>query len=101
MKHETKQVYYNRIKGRIAEINNTKDFPSVTLKVGHAKTRHINVLFKPAQIENLNLNYNVNDDICLSFFVSSRFKHGRWYTMCNCIEIVETENAPQKRAPSM
>ena len=101
MKHETKQVYYNRVRGCISEINNAKDFPSVTIKVGHSKTRHINILFKPDKLKELIAEYGVGDLICLTFFVSSRFKHDRWYTNVNCIEVVEIENAPKMDASSM
>ena len=94
MKYETKQVYYNQVRGRIVEINNSENFPSVTITVGHSKTRHINVLCKKDKIQELVDNYVIGDDVCLAFFVSSRFKHDRWYSNVNCLEIVKKNNAP-------
>jgi hypothetical protein len=84
--HETKQVYYNQVKGQITEINNTENFPSVVLEVGHDNKRFINICFKPNLIEKLSKQYKVGDYVGVHFFVSSRFKHGRWYTMANALD---------------
>ena len=92
--HETKQVYYNRVKGSISHINDTENFPSVTITVGHSKTRHINILLKKDKLKEITDSYDVGDDIGIAFFVSSRFKHDRWYTNVNCLEILPKENAP-------
>lgn len=84
--HSTKQVYYNQVKGEISEINNTNDFPSVVLSVGHDSKRFVNICFKPQLIKALQEKHSVGDNVRISFFVSSRFKHGRWYTMVNALE---------------
>ena len=86
MKHETKQVYYNQVKGKIIQINDSIDFPSVTLQVGHSRTRNINILFKREQLNDFQQEFNLDDEVTIMFFVSSRFKHERWYTNVNCIE---------------
>ena len=87
--HKTDQVYYNRIKGKIFEINESENFSSLTLNVGHSNKRTVNVLCKLDKISEIKTKYDVGDEICLSFFVSSRFKHDRWYTNINCLSIVE------------
>lgn len=84
-----KQVYFNRVKGIIIEINNVEKFPSITLKVGHDKIRDVNLVAKKELFDEICNKYQIGDKICLHFFVSSRFKHERWYTMCNVLEIVE------------
>ena len=85
----TKQVYYNQVKGVISEINNTKDFPSVTIEVGHEVKRSINICCKIPLMQEIIENHKVNDKISIKFFVSSRFKHGRWYTMANGLEVID------------
>ena len=87
--HETKQVYYNQVKGEIEEINNVENFPSIVLNVGHENKRNVNLCLKPNLMSKLITDYNVGDKIAIKFFVSSRFKHGRWYTMANALEILE------------
>ncbi len=94
MLHETKQVYYNRIKGFIEQINDVTDFPSVTITVGHKKLRHINVLCKPDKIKEISNGYKLGDEITIMFFVSSRFKHNRWYTNVNCLSVEPKKDAP-------
>ena len=86
---ETKQVYYNQVKGEITEINDVENFPSVVLSVGHDNKRFVNICTKPNMLSELKKKYNVGDKVSIKFFVSSRFKHGRWYTMANALEIVE------------
>ena len=89
MIHKTKQVYYNRIRGYLHEINDGEDFSSVTLNVGHNAKRTVNVLCKKDKINLIKETFKVGDEICISFFVSSRFKHDRWYTNINCLKIEE------------
>jgi len=86
--HDTKQVYFNQVKGVISEINDTLNFPSIVLEAGHENKRHINILFKPELIKEVIKNYKLGDYIAIKFFVSSRFKHDRWYTMVNALEIL-------------
>ena len=84
--HDTKQVYYNQVKGNITEINNSENFPSVVLEVGHENKRFVNICFKPNLIKKLCRGFVVGDQISIQFFISSRFKHGRWYTMANALD---------------
>lgn len=85
---ETKQVYYNQIKGEISEINNSENFPSIVLEVGHEVKRNVNISLKPNLLKVILKDYKLGDKICLKFFLSSRFKFGRWYTMANGLEVV-------------
>jgi len=86
--HETKQIYYNQVKGVICEINDTPEFPSIVIVVGHENKRHVNLCFKKELMKSVVDNYQIDDFINIKFFVSSRFKHDRWYTMCNGLEIL-------------
>jgi hypothetical protein len=86
---ETKQVYYNQVKGEIEEINNVENFPSVVLNVGHEIKRSVNLCFKADLMNDFVKKYRVGDKVSIKFFISSRHKHGRWYTMANALEIIE------------
>ena len=86
--HETKQVYFNQVKGVIIEVNNTTKFPSVVITAGHENKRAINISFKPELIQQVLQNYKLGDFIAVKFFISSRFKHDRWYTMVNALEVM-------------
>lgn len=87
--NNTKQVYYNQIAGVIKEINDTENFPNLTISVGHQKIRDVNLVCKQEHMQTLKESFAVGDKIKLKFFVSSRFKHERWYTMANLLEIIE------------
>ena len=87
--HDTKQIYYNEVKGEIQEIINIDNFPSIVLFVGHENKRPINICFKRELLDSLIAKFKVGDSIVVRFFLSSRFKHGRWYTMANALEIFE------------
>jgi|TARA_B110000908_G_C10082775_1_gene370357 hypothetical protein len=84
----TKQVYYNQLKGKISEINTSENFPSVVLEVGHEIKRFVNICLKPNMMQTIEMNYKIGDKLSVKFFVSSRFKHGRWYSMVNGLEIL-------------
>jgi hypothetical protein len=87
--HDTKQIYYNQIKGRISEILDVDNFPSVVIEVGHENKRFANIIVKKEMMKNIISNFKVGDIIAFRYFLSSRLKHGRWYTMANALEIVE------------
>lgn len=87
--HNTKQIYYNQVRGQIEEIINTDNFPSIVLSVGHENKRSVNICFKRELLDSLIAKFKVGDSIAVRFFLSSRFKHGRWYTMANALEVTE------------
>jgi len=83
-----KQVYYNQIKGRIAELNDAEKYCSITLEVGHENPRKVNLVLKKPLFDEVVKSYKLNDSITLRFFLSSRYKNGRWYTMANVLDVV-------------
>lgn len=87
--HNTKQIYYNQLRGKIVEVINTDNFPSIVIELGHDNKRSVNICFKRELFDELIATYKAGDFISVRFFVSSRFKHGRWYTMANALEIAE------------
>lgn len=81
------QQAFNQIKGRIHEIGTDPKFPNITLEVGNKRSRLVNIVFKPDLFEQVKSTHKIGDKIGIKFFVSSRFKHGRYYTMANALEI--------------
>jgi hypothetical protein len=86
--HDTKQIYYNQVKGQISQILNIENFPSIVLQCGHDRKRDVNICFKPILMSEIVEKYEIGDNISIKFFISSRLKHGRWYTMCNGLEVI-------------
>ena len=82
-----KQLYFNRIKGEIVEINTAELWCSLTLKVGHENSRLVNFAFKKDQHQQLLGNKKVGDKVGVKFFLTSRFKNERWHTSANVLSI--------------
>ena len=84
-----KQIYFNQIKGIIDELNISDTFCNITLSVGHDRLRQVNLVAKKEMFDLISQSYKIGDWIGFKFFLSSRFKHERWYTMANILEIIE------------
>lgn len=86
-----KQVYFNQVKGRITELNDGDRFCSITLDVGHENVRQVNFIVKKIAFDTVKMNYNVGEYVSVKYYPVSRLKNGRWYTMCNLLDISKTE----------
>ena len=86
--HSDKQLFFNQIKGEITELNSGDKFCNLTLKVGHEKLRYANLVAKKEIFDEIVRKYKIGDIVTVRFFVSSRYKHERWYTMCNVLEVI-------------
>ena len=84
-----KQIYFNQVKGVISEFNDSDTFCNITLSVGHERPRTVNLIAKKELFNEIRNNYELGSFIGFKFFLSSRFKHGRWYTMANILEVIE------------
>jgi hypothetical protein len=84
-----KQIYFNQVKGIIDELNDSETFCNITLSVGHDRTRQVNLVAKKELFKEIKDKYEIGNWIGFKFFLSSRYKHGRWYTMANILEIIE------------
>lgn len=82
-----KQLYFNRVKGAITEIFIGDEWCSVTLTVGHENTRLVNFCYKKEQHEKFIGNLKVGDKIGIRFFLTSRYKNGRWHTNANILQV--------------
>lgn len=82
-----KQLYFNRVKGTISEITLGEVWCSITLIVGHENTRLVNFCYKREQHEKLVGDNKIGDKIGIRFFLTSRYKNGRWHTNANVLQV--------------
>lgn len=82
-----KQQVFNQVKGEIIEINNGEEFSSVTLKVGHANFRNVNLSCKTIHFNELIQSKKIGDKVLCQFYISSNNKNDRWYTTANLLSI--------------
>lgn len=84
----TKQLQYNQVKGIIEELNDGEVFCNLTISVGHENTRKINLVCKKENFQDLKNKIKIGDKVCAKFYISSKYKHERWYTTASLLEIV-------------
>ena len=82
-----KQLYFNQVKGIIEELNDGDIYCSITLKVGHENTRLVNFTLKKPHFDELSRVKKIGDKVTIRFFLSSRFKNERWYTVANVLDV--------------
>lgn len=81
------QSNFNQIKGIVHEVAEHDEFPSVTLEVGHNTRRFVNFYIKRSYYDTILDMLSIGSKIVVTYFLSSRSKHGRWYTMANVLRI--------------
>lgn len=82
-----KQLFFNQIKGSVVEINIGDDWCSFTINVGHENTRLVNLSIKKTQFDSLDYKYKVGEKVLIKYFLTSRFKYGRWHTTANILSL--------------
>jgi molybdopterin-binding protein len=82
-----KQVYFNQLKGFVTEINEGEIFCSVTLNVGHETKRFVNIVFKREKLEDIKSRINVEDKVCVKYYLSSYNKYDKWKTLAHLLFI--------------
>ena len=82
-----KQFFFNQIKGFIYEISEDGNWCSITLNVGHESVRYVNFSMKKDSYEKIKNNYVIGDKVLVQFYLTSRFKNERWYTVANVLQI--------------
>ena len=84
-----KQRKFNEIVGFITEKNNGEEWCSVTIKVGHENPRLVNFAVKKTYFDTINDTIIVSDKVAVNFYLTSRFKNGRWYTIANALQVAK------------
>jgi hypothetical protein len=82
-----KQLFFNQIKGAIHEITMDGDWCSITLNVGHESPRFVNLSMKKVEYDKVKENHLIGDKVLIRFYLTSRFKNERWYTVANVLQI--------------
>lgn len=87
-----RQVYFNQVKGVIEELNTGEHFCNITLRVGHENTRLVNFTIKKPYFDELCKAKKIGDKVTVRFYLSSRNKNNRWYTMANVLDVLADED---------
>lgn len=82
-----KQVFFNRIKGTIEELNDGEKYCSITLCVGHENTRHVNFVCKKQEFDKYASSHQIGDKVVIQYYAVSRFKAERWYTSLTILSV--------------
>lgn len=82
-----KQLNFNKIKGVIVELNDGERFCSLTLDVGHENIRQVNLIVKKDSFDKIVGQFQLKDKVFIKYYLTSRFKNGRWYTMANLLSV--------------
>jgi len=82
-----RQLFFNQIKGSILELNIGEIFCNITLNVGHESIRQVNLISKRPQYDELIKTYSIGDKISVKFYITSRYKNGKWYTTANLLSV--------------
>lgn len=86
-----KQVFYNSIKGVITELNDGDKFCNLTLSVGHERKRMVNLVLKKEHYDWVLQNFVIGDKVSATFYLTSRNKMGKWYTMASIIDLKKSD----------
>jgi len=82
-----KQLFFNSIKGFIHEKNENDGWCSFTLNIGHEIPRFVNLSIKKINYDKIKHNFIIGQKVCVRFYLNSRFKNNRWYTVANVLQI--------------
>jgi hypothetical protein len=82
-----KQLNFNTIKGILHECNDGDDWCSITLNVGHENPRFINLAIKKPHFDVIKDNHKIGNKVIVMFYLTSRYKNGRWYTTANILQV--------------
>ena len=72
-------------------MNDGERFCSVTISAGHETKRHINLIVKKENFDWVTSNFAIGDKVSATFYLTSRNKMGKWYTMATIIDLKKVE----------
>jgi Domain of unknown function (DUF3127) len=84
-----KQLYFNQVKGSIKEICIDEKFCNVVILAGHENPRDVSFVCKTYEYKERFSHLKIGDKVSIKFYLTSRFKNGRWYTNANALDITE------------
>ena len=82
-----KQVFFAQIRGILAQMNDHEKFCNITLDCGHESIRQVNLVLKKSVFDALKEVYSIGDKVMCRYYLTSKFKNGRWYTCANLLEM--------------
>jgi len=81
------QSNFNQIKGIVYEVSEHEEFPSITLEVGNNSKRFVNFFVRRAYYDTVKSILTNGNKVIITYFLSSRKKFDRWYTMANILRV--------------
>jgi hypothetical protein len=78
----TLQLWYNQVE---------ETFSNITLKVGKANPRLVNLTGKSQYFQKIISGINVGEKILAKFYISSNKKNDRYYTTATLLEAIKTD----------
>ena len=86
-----KQLFFNQLKGCIAEIQFGEKFSNLTLQIGHENVRSANFCMKSNLFADIMDGYNIGDIVSVKYYISSNKKNERSYTTATLLSIENIE----------
>ena len=86
-----KQLFFNQLRGCIAEIEFGEKFSNLTLQIGHENVRSANFCMKSNLFAEIIDGYNIGDIVSVKYYISSNKKNERWYTTATLLSIENKE----------
>ena len=81
------QIWYNQVRGEVFEIELGEKFSNITLKVGKANPRLVNLSSKTEYFNKIVEGIELGEKVSAKFYVSSNKKNDRYYTTATLLEI--------------
>lgn len=81
------QSNFNQIKGIVYEITEHEEYPSITLEVGNNSKRFVNFFVRKSYFTSVENIVKIGSKVVITYFLSSRKKFDRWYTMANILRV--------------
>ena len=76
----SRQVYFNQVKGTISELNDGPEYCSITLSCGHENAKSVNLVTKKPQFDKVKEKHSIGDKVNCQFHIVSNKKFDRWHT---------------------
>lgn len=83
----SKQVFFNQLKGVVLEVIEEEKFTTIALQLGHENTRSVAFVTKSDSFDEYKDKVIIGEKILVRFYISSRKKHDRWYTTATVLDI--------------
>lgn len=82
-----KQQFFSSIRGCLKDIEQGDKFSSITLTVGHEKTRDVNFVVKKDKFETISSDLSIGQKYSVIYYLTSKKINNRWNTMATILSL--------------